>query len=174
MKRWIHASSIEDRWVAVKNLRITVVYEECSKAQVDSSIEPLCDDNGVYSSTALSEYESFLISALDVFDDHDFEVIQEKDSPYSQSYYAAFVKKDQIEHADYKYILFVRLSDHANNKATYKGKQAYYRDLAEKLKQPTAKTKQLWKLKEIVVNNKTFDSYDAALLEIDKLLRQYD
>lgn len=174
MKRWIHASSTEDRWVAVKNLRITVVYEECNRAQVESSINSLSDDNGVYSSTALTEYESFLISALDVFDDHDFEVIQEKDSPYSQSYYAAFVKKDQIEKADYKYILFVRLSDHPNNKATYKGKQAYYRDLADKLKQPTSKTKQLWKLKEIVVNNETFDSYDAALLEIDKLLRQYD
>lgn len=77
----IHASSIEDRWVAVKNLRITVVYEECSRAQVESSIEPLSDDNGVYSSTALSEYESFLISALDVFDDHDFEIIQEKGQP---------------------------------------------------------------------------------------------
>lgn len=174
MKKWIHADSIEDRWVAVKNLRITVVYKECSRAQVDSSIEPLSDDNGVYSSTALSEYESFLISALDVFDDHDFEVIQEKDSPYSQSYYAAFVKKDQVQRADYKYILFVRLSDHSNNKVTYKGKQAYYRDLAEKLKQPITKAKQLWKLKEIVVNNETFDSYDAALLEIDKLLRQYD
>lgn len=174
MKRWIHASSTEDRWVAVKNLKITVVYEESDELPTQSTIEPLKDSNGVYSAIALSEYESFLISALDIFDDHDFEVIQEKDSPYSQSYYAAFVKKDQIEDADYKYILFVRLSDHANNKATYKGKQAYYRDLAEKLKQPTAKTKQLWKLKEIVVNNKTFDSYDAALLEIDKLLRQYD
>lgn len=171
MKRWVHGSS--DRWISTRNMHILVIYEEDDVIQ-SSSIEDLQNSNVVYNTIALAEYESFLVNTLDIFEDHDFDVIQEKDSPYSKSYYAALVKKDQVENADYKFILFVRLSDHENNKHTVKGKKRYYRDLAEKLKQPTTKTKQLWKLKEIVVNNQTFDSYDDALVEIDKLLRQYD
>lgn len=98
---------------AIKLHRVTidVIYEEADMISA-SSIEPLTDRNGVYSEVALIEYNTFLINALSIFDYHDFDVIEEHDSSYSQSYYAAFVKKDQVEKANYKYILFVRLSDH--------------------------------------------------------------
>ena len=179
MERYIRNSSQDESIDEFKDLvrifRFTIdaIYEEADLISA-SNTKPLTDAEGVYNSTALDDYQSFLLSILDIFDDHNFDVIKESSSPYSQSYYAAFVKRDQIERADYKFILFVRLSDHPSNSKTVKGKQKYYRDLAERLKQPTTKTKQLWKLKEITVNSQTFDSYDAALAEIDKILRQYD
>lgn len=55
-----------------------------------------------------------------------------------------------------------------------KSRTRFHNDEAERLKQPTSKTKQLWKFKEIVVNNNTFDSYEAALDYIDKQLRSLD
>lgn len=179
MKKYIRNSNQDQPVDEFKDLvrifrfTIDVIYEESNLISA-SSIEPLRDDKGVYNEVALNEYNSFLINALGIFDYHDFDVIEEHDSPYSESYYAALVKKDQVEKADYKYILFVRLSDHDIRKEAKKGRTRFHNDEAERLKQPTSKTKQLWKFKEIVVNKNTFDSYEAALDYIDKQLRSLD
>lgn len=180
MKRLILSQSIQDdipdelkNLIKIYRVSIDVVYEEAHAINA-TSIEPLKGSDGVYNEVALNEYNAFLINALSIFDYHDFDVIDEHSSPYSESYYASLVKKDQAEAADYKYILFVRLSDHDIRKEAKKGRVKFHNDEAERLKQPSSKTKQLWKFKEIIVNKNTFSSYEAALDYIDKILKPLD
>ena len=171
MKRYIKSleSNGVDTWIDTITTRITAVYElvDCIECATD-------DSEGLPSAVIISDYDSFILSALDIFDDHNFDIIQEQESPYSQSYYAAFVKREDAAASDYKYILFVRLSDHHINNASKSGRQKYYRDLAQQLKQPASKSKQLWKLKEVIVDGIQYASYDDALAALDASLRQYD
>ena len=46
----------------------------------------------------------------------------------------------------------------------------YYSAIADEIKQPTTKHKQVWRLKEIIVNNQHYLSYEDALADIDKRL----
>ena len=171
MKRYVRSleSDGQDTWIDTTSSRITVVYEAIDHIESSEDI-----DNGLSGAAVISDYDSFILSVLDTFDDHDFNIIQEQESPYSQSYYAAFVKKGDIAAADYKYILFVRLSDHPIDNASKSGRQKYYRDLAQQLKQPASKSKQKWKFKEVIVDGVSYNSYDEALAALDTSLRQYD
>lgn len=171
MKRYIRSLESDelDVWIDTIASKITVVYEAVNFIQSSTD-----SDEGLSSGAVISDYDSFILSALDIFDDHDFNIIQEQESTYSQSYYAAFVKKSDSAKADYKYILFVRLSDHPINNASKSGRQKYYRDLAQQLKQPSSKSKQVWKLKEVIVDGIQYSSYDEALDALDNSLKQYD
>lgn len=171
MKRYVKSLETKstDVWIDTIKSRITVVYEAVDSIQSSADF-----DKGLPSGAVISDYDSFILSALDIFDDHDFDIIQEQESPYSQSYYAAFVKKSDASEADYKYILFVRLSDHPIDAVSKSGRQKYYRDLAQQLKQPASKSKQVWKLKEVIVDGVQYSSYDEALNALDNSLKQYD
>lgn len=161
---------------AVKLHRVTidVIYEVVDSVAAASTIKPLQTRDGVKDLVAMDEYDSFLVNALQVFSEHDFEVLEERNSPYSASYYASLVKKQDIDDANYRYILFVRLSDHKNKGESQKGRQKFYEGEAERLKVPKTKSRQIWKLKEITVNKETFNSYDEALEYIHKLLKPLD
>ena len=137
-------------------------------ASSDSEIKPLLKVDGTVDQLALSEYEDFVINLLGVFDRADFEVIDERHSPYSCSYYFDLVKKDQENKKDYKYILFIRISDHLLSKDREKYRNDWFNSRAQQLKEPKSKSKQVWKLKQIVVNKDTYYSYDEALDELEK------
>ena len=135
-----------------------------------AAINPLQHPDGSEDILAVDEYENFIINALGIFSVHDFEVIDEHDSPFSHSYYCTLVKRDQLETLDYKYILFIRLSDHTNRKQVKHYTKQYYDRKAQEMKQPPTKRRQTWKLKEITVNKDTFASYDDALDYLDNIL----
>ena len=152
--------------------RITVdVVLECDASIQGSSILPLNRSDGSVDELALSEYEEFIINALEVFDEHDFELIEEAESNRSKSMYFSFVKKDDYTNQSYKYILFVRISDHAINSGHKGMRKDYYKNKAEEMKRPQTKGKQTWRFKEIIVNKSTFGSYDDALDAIDQRLQ---
>lgn len=156
----------------IKVYRITInIYLENLQLE---DIPALKSSDGEYDERALDLYNEFVINTLSVFDAHDFEIIEEHQSPYSKSEYFSLVKKEDLNNADYKYILFIRLSDHSNNQITRKATKKFYSDKADQLKQPKNKSKQVWKLKEITVNNKSYSSYEDALEDIDKRLSIYD
>ena len=160
-------SSEFDTLIKINRITVTVYYGlECDVA---ASI-PLLKTGDVYDPLALDLYEEFIINVLAIFDAHDFEILEEHESPYSKSNYFSLVKKSDKLSNDYKYILFVRISDHNNREETKKSKKNYYANLADKLKQPTTKSKQRWKLKEIVVNNSRYFSYEDALTDIESRL----
>lgn len=159
-----------ERRESVRIYRMTIdVYVEQNDL-IAAAIKPLQNPDGSDDILALEEYTDFIINALGVFDTHDFVVLEERESPYSHSYYYALVKKDQYESASYKYILYVRLSDHMNRKESKHATRQYYNEKAQEQKQPKTKSKQVWRLKEITINKDTFNSYDEALDYIDKKL----
>ena len=102
---------------------------------------------------------------------YDFVILDEHQSPYTKSEYYTLVKKSQYDKQEYRYVLFIRLSDHDTDVETKKSKMRYYSAKADGIKQPTNKNKQVWRLKEITVNNQHYTSYEDALDDIDKRLR---
>lgn len=167
MKRVISDSHIISA-TPVKRIVIEVKYSLLVSA---SDILPLQNEDGTYNEAALAEYEEFVVNALEVFDRNDFEVIEEAESDRSKSMYFTLVKKgDQVVH-DYKYILFIRISDHLLSDRSKLGRMHYYADKAQDLKQPQSKKKQVWRLKDVIVNGHVFDSYEAALIDLDNRLR---
>lgn len=150
----------------IGRITITVVYQNT----VTASISPLLNADGSIDQGAVSEYEEFIVNVLEIFDRHDFEVIEEAESNYSHSIYYSFVKHDDYDNKDYKYILFVRISDHSVRESSKVGRQKYYANHANQLKEPKSKRKQTWKFKEIIVNNQLFDSYEDALALVEHRL----
>ena len=141
-------------------------------SDVSAAIKPIRREDGSTDSTALAEYQEFLINVLSVIDENDFEVIEDTESPFSAtSYYITTYKKSESTMDSIKCIIFIRISDHNLSEETHKQRVNYYKSKADILKQPKSKKKQTWRFKNIVVNNETFDSYEDALDEIDNKLK---
>ncbi len=141
-------------------------------AASESIIKPLILPNGEVDLLALEEYEDFVINLIGVFDRQNFEVIEERESPYSHSYYFDLVKKDQLDKKQYKYILYIRVSDHELSKERIDIQRKWFADHAESQKIPKSKSKQKWKLKRLTVNKDTYYSYDEALDDIEAKLEK--
>jgi len=139
-------------------------------AASESLIKPLMLPDGTYDQIALDEYEDFVVNVLGVFDRCGFEVIEERQSPQSKSYYFDLVKSEQENKKDYKYILYIRLSDHPLSKLSARRQDEWFASHAEEQKQPATKSKQKWKVKRITVNKDTYYSYDDALEDIEARL----
>lgn len=169
MKRYIKSAQTSeyDNLIEVHRITVTVDFEPVIEIDADTEILPLQNEDGSYDEAALDGYYDFIADALALFDVHDFEILEEHESPYSKSYYMSFVKKEDLESADYKYILFVRISDHDNRKSTAKAKKDFYSREAERLKRPQIKRRQTWKLKEITVNKTRYATYEEALEDIE-------
>ena len=147
---------------------ITCEFECIQDVAASSSIKPMQLPDGSYDIVALEEYEDFVINLLGIFDRANFEVIEERKSPYSQSYYFDLVKKDQVDNKSYNYILYVRVSDHSLSPQKVSEQNNWYSLHAESQKQSTTKSKQKWKLKRVTVNKDTYLSYDDALDDLEK------
>lgn len=171
LERDRHFNELDSESKEYKNkVDITVEFELLSEIEATSEIKPLSKSDGSLDLRALDLYDEFIINALSVFDYHDFEVLEEHQSSSSYSYYFTLVKKDYAKNKDYKYILFIRLSDHTNRSESEKARKAFYAKEADRLKEPKTKTKQIWRLKEITINNETYFSYEDALEDLDKRL----
>lgn len=139
-------------------------------ASSESSIRPFMLPDGSIDQLALSDYEEFVVNLLGVFERTDFEVIEDRQSPYSHSYYFDLVKKDQLNKKDFKYILFIRVSDHALSGIRVKQQKEWFDAHAQELKQPKHRSKQRWILKYLTVNKDTYFSYDEALDDLEDRL----
>ena len=141
-----------------------------------STIKPLLLPNGEVDLLALEEYEDFVINLLGAFNRQNFEVIKEIERPYSHSYYLDLVKKDQFDKKQYKYILYVRVSDYGLSKEQISISRKGFADHIESQKMLKLKSEQRWKLKRLTVNtdiNKdTYYSYDEALEDIEDKLEK--
>lgn len=169
MKRWIHASELDDL-ILIKRITVTVEFSRVDETIIAAELLPLQNPDGSYDELALDYYEEFIINALEVFGEHDLVIIDEHQSPRSKSNYFSFVKEEDLDQADYKYILFIRISDHDIRQESKAGRRKFYDNKAEALKQPPTKSKQTWKFKDIIVNNARFNTYEEALADIDKRL----
>lgn len=137
-------------------------------ASQESTIKPLTNPDGTPDQLAVDEYEDFVLNVLEIFDYYDFIVIESRQSPYSNSYYFSLVCKGDEARKDYKYILYVRVSDHSLSKYQIDSQNKYFGQHAQELKQPPTKSKQRWRVKRITVNRDTYYSYDEALDAIEQ------
>lgn len=161
--------SFEDL-IPVHRIDVKIILEPVPSEVAATKILPLQPDGEKYDKHAVDLYDEFIMDALAIFDYYDFVILNEHQSPYTKSEYYTLVKKSQYEAQDYRYVLFIRLSDHETEVETKKSKMRYYSAIADEIKQPTTKRKQVWRLKEIIVNNQHYNSYEAALEDIDKRL----
>ena len=168
MNEFDNLVTIVGRWTVT--VELTYVDDRIAAATQRSKIKPLMLPNGKCDQLALDEYTDFVVNLLNVFDEAGFEVIEERQSPKSFSYYFDLVKKDQANKKDYKYILFVRISDHELSPDQQHVQRNWFNDYAQKLKQPESKSYQRWQLKKITVNKDTYFSYDEALADIENKL----
>ena len=159
-----------DDLIPVQRIDVKVVLELISDEIAATKILPLHPDGEKYDKHALDLYDEFIMDALAIFDYYDFIILDEHQSPYTKSEYYTLVKKSQYEQQDCRYVLFIRLSDHETESEIRKSKMRYYSAVADEIKKPTTKHKQVWRLKEIIVNNQHYSSYEDALADIDKRL----
>lgn len=156
--------------IPVQHIDVKVILEPISDEIAATKILPLKPDGEKYDKHAVDLYDEFIMDALAIFDYYDFIILNEHQSPYTKSEYYTLVKQSQYEKQDYRYVLFIRLSDHETEIETKKSKMRYYSAIADEIKQPATKRKQVWRLKEIIVNNQHYSSYEDALADIDKRL----
>lgn len=156
--------------IPVYRIDIKVILEPYTSGIAATDIIPLQPDGEQYDPEALALYDEFIINVLSIFDYYDFVILDEHQSPYSKSEYYTLVKRNQYEAEDYRYVLFIRISDHELREEGRSGTMKYYSDRANKLKMPKSKNKQIWRLKSVIVNNNHFKTYEQALDEIEKRL----
>ena len=137
---------------------------EFSTSIYSSKIPPIYKDDGSIDQAAFAEYEEFIINVFSILDEVGYDVIEEHESSKSKiSYYLSSYKKSESNKSDIKCIIFIRISDHQLREASKKSRTNYYKQLADDMKQPKYKSKQVWRFKNIVVNGDTFESYEDAL-----------
>ena len=155
---------VRGRWT------ITVEFEMMKDIAAATEIRPLRLADGSYDQRALDEYTDFVVNVLGIFDRADFEVIEERHSPYSDSYYFDLVKKEDFANKDYKYIVYVRISDHDLSSDSAKTQNEWISNHAQQQKQPKSKSKQVWRVNRITVNKDTYYSYEEALEDLENRL----
>lgn len=161
---------IVGRWTVTVEMEYVADNQPIAAANNQSSIQPLMLPDGSWDQRALDEYEDFVVNVLEIFEYYDFSIIESRESPYSQSKYYALVKKGDEDRKDYKYILYVRVSDHDLDRSRTRRQKEWFDEHAQQQKQPSTKSKQRWKLKRITVNKDTYFSYDEALDDLEEKL----
>ena len=177
MKRYIRANIPTD--VPYITVDIDVIYEAVSSsvAAAFSNIRPVYDENDEIDEQALADYDNFVEEVIGEMEYHDFKLLRASESKSSAtSRYYTFANEHQVEAKDIKYIVFLRISEH--HEMLDEDQKAWVREQRkkdlEKFKQPKSKKKQKFKLKEILVNNETYTSYDEALEEAVRRIVEWE
>ena len=141
-----------------------------------SNIKPVYDDNMEIDEQALADYDNFIEELLGELEYYDFKLLRASESKSSvTSRYYTLANEEQVESDDIKYIVFLRISEHhasldEEQKAWVRNERR--KDL-ERFKKPVTKKHQKFKVKEIIVNNESFASYDDALEDAVALIKQW-
>lgn len=168
------------------NLMIEVMLTDINlEYLVASSIKPVRLTNKQIDPVAFQEYEDFVENVLNLLVRYNMHVMELKPSPKSEtSWYTWFYSTDSDEGVKSKVIFKLRISDYFNHWIPKQGesrkdadrlmKQSearYNQETANRYKlRETKPGNQRFKVMNVVVNSKTFKSYDEALDYVDKLL----
>ena len=166
MKLYIKSNNPSD--VPSITLDIHVYLESMTSdvAAAFSNIKPVYNKQKEIDEQALADYDCFIEELLGELEYHDFQILRASESKSSvTSRYYTMANADQVKAKDIKYLIFLRVSEHHSGldeeqKAWVRNERK--KDI-EKYKQPTTKKHQRFKVKEIIVNNESFASYDDAL-----------
>lgn len=163
MKRVIRASTFDE----IINITAYFVPEGYSANDLAAStIVPIHNKRCQLDEQAMAQWNNFIDNVLATLDYYDFDVVDNHKSNHegSASYYISFYPTNSKGKIISKYLINFRISDHfipnLNKKST-----GYYRKLAQN--NSRTEGKQRWKLEALIVNDRTFESYDDALDYLD-------
>lgn len=146
---------------------------ETSNNIESGTILPIQDNKGRIDAQALADYEDFIMNALMLIQSYNTDIVEYNISSRSAtSHYITFYFKDDEGKIKSKWLFHVRISDH-NIEHPLSSNDKYYRDLAAKHNQ-SKNVRQRLKVKQVIVNGETFDSYDSALDEIESILSDFE
>ena len=148
---------------------ILVTFEVDNQFLESTPIRPIITDEGKVNDQALADYYCFILELLLELDDAGLVVIDEHNSNISEtSKYYTLADEEQFKNDDMKYIIYLRVSDHVL-KLTEKQKKL----INQKRKEESSKLKVKWKVRNIVVNNNEFATYDEAIEYVRKKASEY-
>lgn len=164
MKRIIRASAFDE----IINITAYFVPEGYSVNDLAASTIVPIHKGRLLDEQAMAQWNNFIDNVLATLDYYDFDVVDNHKSNHegSASYYISFYPTDSKGKIISKYLINFRISDHfipnLNKKSI-----GYYRKLAQK--NSRTEGKQRWKLESLIVNDRTFESYDDALDYLDSV-----
>ena len=162
------ALNIEDD---VKKLTfdVSVTFEVDNQLLESTPIRPIVTAEGEIDDQALSDYNGFILELLFELEDAVLIVIDEHDSNFSEtSKYYTLADEEQFHNENMKFIIYLRVSDHVL-KLTKEQKKL----INQKRKEESSKLKVKWKVRNIVVNDNLFTSYDDAIEFVGHKAEEY-
>lgn len=142
-------------------------------AEIVGGITPVMWDNKKIDEQALADYDAFVSNVYEILYTF-FDIVNiEKSNRSETSWYFWLYAKNKDDKVATKVLIRLRLSDHElPDTHDEQAENEYIGREAEKYKRPKDKLRQRWKLKNIVVNNDTYSSYDDAEDAIDEYLEE--
>lgn len=143
-------------------------------ASEESKIHPIKLPKGERDLQALADYNSFVTNVYGIISEY-FDVVEiEESSKSDTSWYFWIYAKNDDDIIATKFLIRLRLSDHDyTQRHSAELEKAFVSKKAQEFKRPLEKKLQKWRIKEIVVNNETYHSYDEAEDAIDEELEEY-
>ena len=157
------------------NIDIQINFNIESKV-LSTEVNPILVDNMI-DDQALADYNAFIETTWEILDYYGFELLSNTESgsyPHTSKYYWIAHITD-VEEGNIPLMIKLRISDHAQHfnpqfvsKLRKKNSQE-----AENLKTPKDKLKQRYLVKEVIVNNQTYRTYEEALGALETEIRSW-
>lgn len=150
----------------IAKLNIIVEFEHEDTVVASKEIKPLIRPDGSVDELAVAEFDDFVTEVYAVLDCNGFDEVE----PYSESnlensesrYFIMYRPEDSTDDS-IKCIVYIRISDHYLDKSRKEYTNRYHAKHTEDISKNIGKRIRHWKAKNIVVNNKEFNSYDEAI-----------
>lgn len=180
MKHYIRSNANTSQ--TAKIYEIDVIYDVGTEDSIDifsvlcsytDTIKPIKLYDGRVDEQALADYDAFVSNVYECLSYY-FDIVDIQESNRSEtSYYFWLYAKNTDNVIATEVIIRLRLSDHQYPKHHSKRAETrYVSDTAQAYKRPATKPYQRWKIKNIVVNDTEYDSYDAAETAIELEMKQ--
>lgn len=157
---------------------IDVVFEsdeEDKIAAASTPIRPVSDDLGnIIDSESLIKYDEFIGNVQALLDIYDYHVDYGR-TKSKTSKYLWLATREEVDSENVPYYIRLRISDHFQRYSKEGEVKAKEKDKlnAEMLKLPETKHKQKYRLREFIVNEIRYATYEEALADMEKLIRQW-
>lgn len=159
---------------------IDVIYEVSFDKSILASyseIKPVYLQDGTIDEQALADYNAFIDNIYACLSNR-FDIVDIEESLRSKtSWYFWLYGKDANGNVATKFLVRLRISDHEYSEYhNKKSEHNYVRGKAQELKRPLSKREQDWKIKNIIINGRKYNSYeeaeDAIYEEMDRLSKE--
>ena len=154
-------------------LNIFVEFEHEDPLFASKEITPLRREDGSIDELAVAEFDDFVTEVYAVLDCNGYEELDpyhERSNNDSESRYFTMYKSEDETETSIKCAVYIRVSDHYLDKSRDKYTKKYHAKHTKDLEQKVGKKISHWKAKNIIVNNKTFNSYDEAIEYIQRIV----